>query len=185
VVAGEQMMTPGDRRELRAVVRQRMKVLRADVRLRRTELIAEAEARLAERYREHDKAVEDVNWRIAQVVDAADKDIRELLAQLTAQRDDITLRRISGLLPPRVSVLSEDRAQLHRTLMAGIDAQVDHALAALDRQEADLLQTLALGSLQTDAARGFLAQIPTVAELVPSARLREIEAAFDGRQAQG
>jgi hypothetical protein len=56
---------------------------------------------------------------------------------------------------------------------------VQQALLALDRQEADLLRNLALDALETDAARGFLDRIPTVADLVPSRRLREIEAQFD------
>ncbi len=55
----------------------------------------------------------------------------------------------------------------------------DQAQLTLDRQEADLLRSLALEGLETPAARAFLERIPTVGELVPSARLREIEQMFD------
>ena len=55
------------------------------------------------------------------------------------------------------------------------------ALLNLDRQEADLLQSLALQTIETDAARQFLAAIPSLGDLVPAARLAEIEAAFDRR----
>jgi len=74
----------------------------------------------------------------------------------------------------------EDRTQLHRALVAGVKQQVVAAALALDRQEADLLRALAMEGLESEAARAFLARIPTVAELVPAARLREIEAAYDG-----
>lgn len=175
------VMTPGERRELRTVVRQRMKVLRADVAQRKAELLAEAERRLVDRYRKQDKLVEDANWRIAQIVDQANKDIRTLVDGLKSEDSGLTFGRMFGFSSPRLGNITEDRAQLHRAMVAGVEAQVRDALLNLDRQEADLLQALALQSIETDAARQFLAAIPAVADLVPAARLAEIEAAFDQR----
>lgn len=173
------MMTPTERRTLGTVVRQRMKVLRADVKLRRVELVAEAEKRLVERYRDHDKVAADLGWRISQIVDQANKDVRALVDGANVDHPDLgaTIRR--DMNAPHVTYSGGDRVQLHRALIAGIDAQVESANLSLDRQEAELLQTLMLETLETDAARAFLSAIPSVAELVPSARLREIEAAFD------
>lgn len=176
-----QEMTPGERRELRTVVRQRMKVLRADVAQRRMELLADAETRLVERYRAQDKQVEDLNFRIAEIAEQASREITDLIIAVRGDADGVSIRRPVHLRAPQVNTYTENRAQLHRALVAGIEAQVKTALLSLDRQEADLLQTLALNSLETAAAREFLASIPTVAELVPAARLREIEAAFDGK----
>lgn len=175
-------MTPGERRSLSAIVKQRMKVLRADVKLRRLELVAEAEKRLVERYREHDKLVADVGWRLGQIMDQANKDVRALIEQVNADNPEAGLKLNRSFSPPSITHSQEDRSQLHRALIAGIDAQVEAANLALDRQEAELLQTLALELLETEAAREFLRSIPTVAELVPSARLVEIEAAFDDRK---
>jgi lipopolysaccharide biosynthesis regulator YciM len=172
-------MTPGERRELRTVVRQRMKVLRADVEQRRMELVAEAEQRLMERYRDQDKVIEDLNWRIQQIADQAGKDITDAILAVRGETDGVSIRRPIKVNAPRLSSQIEDRTQLHRALIAGIEAQVKRALLELDRQEADLLETLALSAVETDAAREFLAAIPTVGELVPAARLKEIEAAFD------
>lgn len=42
-------------------------------------------------------------------------------------------------------------------------------------EEADLLRSLAVGVVESDEARQFLTDIPTVAQLVPSTRLLEIE----------
>jgi hypothetical protein len=171
-------MTPGERRELRTVVRQRMKVLRADVAQRRMELLAEAERRLMERYRQQDKAVEDLNFAIAEVVEKASREVTDLIIAARGDADGVSIRRPVRLTTPRVGTHSEDRAQLHRAMVAGVEAQVKTALLDLDRKEADLLQSLALSTLETDEARRFLAAIPSVAELVPSSRLLEIEAAF-------
>jgi hypothetical protein len=173
-------MTPGERRQLGAVVRQRMKVLRADVAQRRMELIAAAEARLVERYREQDKQIDDLNFRIAEIAEQASREITDLILAARGDSDGVSIRRPIRLAAPRLNTYTEDRTQLHRAMVAGVEEQVRSALLDLDRKEADLLQSLALRSLETEAAREFLASIPSVAELVPSARLREIEAAFDG-----
>lgn len=172
-------MTPGERRELRTVVRQRIKVLRADVAQRRMELLAEAETRLVERYRQQDKAIEDLNFRIAEVAEKASREITDLIVAVRGEADGVSIRRPARIQVPHLSSHTEDRMQLHRAMVAGVEAQVKTAMLDLDRQEADLLQRLALHTIETDAARQFLAGIPSVADLVPAARLREIEAAFD------
>lgn len=173
------VISPGERRELRAVVRQRIKVLRADVKQRKAEMVAEAELRLIERYRDNDKAANDTSWRISQILGQAFNDIQDVVDQANAANEDLALRYTAPSMG-QLRQTGNDKAQLHRALMTGIDAQVEAAQLALDRQEADLLQTLAMGSLESDAAREFLASIPTAAELVPSTRLRELEAQFDG-----
>lgn len=176
-------MTPGERRELRTVVRQRIKVLRADVEQRRMELLADAEARLVERYRQQDKAAEDLNFRISEITEKASREITDLIIAARGDTDGVSIRRPVRLQVPRVSSYTEDRAQLHRAMVAGVESQVKAALLNLDRQEADLLQSLALHTIETDAARQFLASIPSVGDLVPAERLAQIEAAFDDRSA--
>lgn len=171
---------PGERRELRSVVRQQFKVLRTEVKQRELELMAEAERRLMERYREEDKKVEDLNWRITEIGREAQRQIDDLMREHEDQADGGKwLRRAGRIYVEGVGRRNEDRTQLRRALEAGIREQVAQAALALDRQEADLLKALAIDALETGAAREFVTRIPTVAELVPSARLREIESAFD------
>lgn len=173
---------PGERRELRSVVRQQFKVLRTEVKQREVELLAEAERRLMERYREEDKAVDDLNWRIKEIAEDAQRQIDDLMRQHQDKIDGGEWRRFSGRVSAQgVARKTEDRSQLRRALEAGIKEQVNQATLALDRKEADLLKALAVDALEADAAREFLTRIPTVAELVPSRRLREIESAFDGQ----
>jgi hypothetical protein len=161
------------------VVRQQFRVLRTEVKQRKAELLADAEGRLVERYRDEDKTVEDVNWKIQEVGREAQRQIDDLLRAAGEDLDAGRWQYLRGVHVPRISRQTENRAQLHRALTAGIDEQVQQALLVLDRQEADLLRALAMEALETDQGRAFLARIPTVAELVPAARLREIEAAFD------
>ena len=170
---------PGERRELRSVVRSQFKVLRAEVEQRQAELEAEAEQRLMHRYRDEDKQMEDLNWAIQQVADQASNDIADLMKKFGYDQDGGQWTRMHRVSAPHFTRKSEDRKQLHVALMAGIKTQVRTAFLALDRQEADLLRQLAVDALETEAAQAFLTRIPTVGELVPSVRLREIEAAFD------
>lgn len=176
-------ITPGERRELRAVVRQQMKVLRAEVAQREIELQAEVESRLVERYRDEDRRNDELNRKIADIHADANRQLREALSAFEDLADGGTWRRVSGFQAPYLARKDGDRRQLRDALLAGIKVQVKQALLALDRQEADLLRDLAIDSLETAAARAFMARIPSVAELVPAKRMREIEAEFDVRRA--
>lgn len=172
-------ITPGERRELRAVVRQQMKVLRAEVKQRRHELVAEAEGRLVEKYREEDRLSDELGSRLAKLTADANRQLRELLGEFEQILEGRWHQTTRGFSTPHVVRDKADRVQLHKAMIAGIDVQVEQAQLTLDRQEADLLLELSRASLESTAAREFLSRIPTVGELVPSKRLREIEAQFD------
>ncbi len=173
---------PGERRELRAVVRQQMKVLRAEVKQRRHELVSEAETRLIEKYREQDRLSDELGSRIAKLTADTNRELRAMLGEYESILDG-RWRYFKGYSDPLIMRSTGDREQLRKAMVAGIEAQVAQATLALDRQEADLLMELSREALESSAARAFLARIPTVGELVPSKRLREIEAQFDAQGA--
>jgi hypothetical protein len=177
-------ITPGERRELRSVVRQQIKVLRAEVKQRKAELVAEAEQRLVEKYRDEDRKADEMGQRIAELTRDANRQLSELLKQYEDVLDG-RWGRTRGFETPWIVRKNADRKQLHDAMLAGINAQVEQAQLQLDRQEADLLRELAMEALETTAARGFLERIPSVAELVPSRRLREIENQFDAQTSAG
>lgn len=172
-------MTQAERRELRSVVRSQFKVLRGEVEQRRKELAAEAAEQVRRRYATADKTVDDLNWKIEQITDQANKDIRDAVKAIQGESDSGTWNWSGPLHAPKVGHEREDRYALNAALGSGINAQASAALLTLERQEADLLRRLALGALESDEARTFLAAIPSVGELVPASRLQEIEAAFD------
>jgi hypothetical protein len=177
-------ITPVERRELRAVVRQQMKVLRTEVEQRRHELVAEAERRLAEKYRSEDQAADELQHRLVELTHSVNQQFIEVLREYETLIDGRWKNRMSGYQTPQIyRANTGTRDQLRKAMVAGIESQVKQAKLSLDRQEADLLRDLAMEALETSAARDFLTRIPTVAELVPSRRLREIEAQFDADSA--
>ncbi len=172
-------MTQAERRELRSVVRSQFKVLRAEVEQRRKELGAQAAEQVRQRYAAADKQVDDLNWKIEHIVDQANKDIRDAVKAVQGDSGGGMWQWSGPVRAPKVGHEREDRYALNSALGTGIDAQAKAALLTLERQESDLLRQLALGALESDEARAFLASIPSVGELVPASRLQEIEAAFD------
>jgi hypothetical protein len=174
------MITKGERTELRSVVRHQFKVLRGEILQRKAELIAEAEQRIGQRFAARDKKRSDVEWRIREIALAADREIADLVKNA---EEDATgpslLGRIRGWTDaPMVHWADDSRGDMRRAVHAEIDARVKDAQLRLDRQEADLLQNLALGALESEEARAFLGSIPKVSELVPGDRLAELEAQF-------
>jgi hypothetical protein len=173
-------MTKAERAELRSVVRAQFKVLRGEVAQRRAEMAAEAAERVRRRFADDDKKLDDLNWKIEQITDQANKDIRDAVKAVQGASDSGTWTWSGAVHAPRVARHQEDRYALTGALNTGIDAQVKAALLNLERQEADLLRQLTLGALESEEARAFLDAIPAVGDLVPAARLLEIEAEFDG-----
>lgn len=180
-MAGDQI-TPGERRELRSVVKQQIKVLRAEVEQRKLELLTEVSTRLAERYRDEDAKADEFRRKVDEIARVANDQMRDLMTEFEGLFDDGRWMGQAYFSPPRVQRKSGDRDDLRSAMERGIGSQAKQALLDLDRQEADLLRDLAVDGLETSAARRFLGRIPTVAELVPSKRLREIELAFDAKQ---
>lgn len=176
-------MTAGDRSALRTVVRQRMKVLRADVEARKAELINEVHERVAAHFAAQDKVVDQLNDAARLITEKAENEIRTA-AEAAQSSHGMTLNyaanRIHGRIGPGLlnapvfSMQGNEKNMMARRLHLQIEAQVTAALVQIDRQEADLVEELTLDGLSNDAARDFLARIPTVGQLVPTSRLKEL-----------
>ncbi|MGH3772422.1 MAG: hypothetical protein ACRDRW_13680 [Pseudonocardiaceae bacterium] len=159
-------------RELRAAIRQRFTALRVEVKRRRAELIADTEAQLFERCRAENERAEELNRRLKDITDEAN---RKAVALLREYEDLAAGGRWAGgrqavFEVPRISRASVDRTRLHRTLIADIDKQTHQTLRVLYRQQATLLRS-------PDRARTLMARaVPAiVADLIPPARLKEIQ----------
>lgn len=173
-------ITPGERRELKSVVRQQMRVLRTEVDQRKAELEAEAARRVAEHYRAEDDLLDELQRDIARISADANRQLEDLLADYESRTEGGVWSHRPSIGVPRVSRRSErERRDMHAAMQTEVRRQVSQAKLRLDRQEADLLRSLAADALESDAAKRFLDDIPTVAQLVPSERLTEIEAQFE------
>jgi hypothetical protein len=168
------MITKTERAELRTLIRQRFKVLRAEVEVRRAELVDELERRIVAKFAADDKAWADAMYLIDEAVREANRKANDIMRGLNVEGYDVS-REYSIVTARSVNQPKQERNQLHRQGEARIDAQVKTAQLQLDRQEADLLTRLIAGALESDEARAFLGEIPTVSALVPADRLLELE----------
>ncbi len=167
-------ITKAERTELRSVVRHQFKVLRAEVQQRRAELYAQIEQEVAERFRAEDQQRESLQHAVREAVLACNRQINDLLyeheIQARSGAERMWVREPLVSLPP-----SSQRTHLRQAAVAKLDAQVKGAYLSLERQEADLLRDLATSAIESAEARQFLAQIPSVGELVPATRLTELD----------
>lgn len=171
-------ISKGERDELRRVVRGDFKALASEVDVRRAELIAEIELRVAERFKASEAVIAEAETVIDAMVTDCNTRIVEALHGVQESCEGYEIRW-SPLTRPMIHFVRQNRDELRRAMLADLDARVAQARATMLRQENDLLKKLASGALESDAARAFLAEIPTVSALVPSSRLAELEAQFD------
>jgi hypothetical protein len=159
-------------RELRVAIRQRFNALRIAVQQRRAELIAEAEAELLDRCQAESERVEELNRGLKEITDEANRKTVALLREFEDLADGGRWKgsRQAMFEVPRVSRITVDRTQRHRTLLTDIEKQTEQALRVLDRQQASLLRA-------PDRARSLMAKgAPAIVTgLIPPTRLWDVE----------
>lgn len=167
-------MTPGDRRELRSLVKKQFAILRNDVKRREAELKAEIETELLRRYSGQDEAISEAR----QQMDRARNDyilavqkIGQDLLELCPEMEVATVDQYGRV---GLSAHDNNRSERHRALLASIPQQIADAATKLDQEELSLLRELTIGALDSEQAQQFLDRIPTVGQLVPKARLTEL-----------
>jgi len=166
------MMSKTERNELCKIIRQQVRVLRAEIAQRRAEMLVEIEHEIAERYRDEDLAWAEAQ-RIGNAIAAeADRKVNETFRRLIG--DTFVEERIVSAWLPRQP--KEHRTALKREAERRVDAAVKAALVRLARQEADLLRGLSVDLIESEEARRFLASLPVAAELVAAPSLHELEA---------
>lgn len=171
------MITKAERTELRSLIRQRFKLLRAEVAQRQAELAVELERLLGDKLAEKDRQWADAVFLVGEAVREANRKANDAVRAFVGdswQEKEVVTHVALG------QPTAQERGQLRREGTARIEAQVRAANLKLDQQEADLLTRLAMGVLESDEARSFLGEIPTVSALVPAVRLLELEKSLRG-----
>jgi hypothetical protein len=169
-------MNKGERDELRRLVRQRSKVLRDEVKARTAELAADVEQKLVARFYERDEKRMAAEGAIRAIITEANEKIDEVLQGVDHQMTGVGRAMIDQ---PYIRWDVTDRLALRHAALKDIEARAAAAVLSLSRQEVDLLEQLARGALESEEAMAFLASIPSVGELVPAARMDELEAALE------
>ena len=168
------MITKTERAELAGLIKRRFKVLRADVEARRAELEAELEERITVRFAEEDKRWSDAMFLIQEAAREANRKANDILRGLDIDSYDSS-REYAVVTARAIRQPKAERNVLRVNGVKRISAQVKGALLQLDRQEADLLTRLVATGLESEEARAFLGEIPTVSALVPADRLLQLE----------
>jgi hypothetical protein len=157
-------------RELRVAIRRRFDTLRIAVQQRRAELIAETEAELHKRYQTESARIEELNRRLKEITEEANRKAVALLREFEDLPDGGRWKGIRHAMfePPRIHHVGANRSQRHHSLIADIEKQTELAMRVLDRQQASLLRA-------PDRARTLMAKgVPAIVTgLIPPARLSE------------
>lgn len=168
-------MNKTERDELRRLIRARFKVLRSDVELRKAELLAELEAEIAARFADEDKRWRDAAFVIDKIRREANGQINDVYRELIGKDEYGTATDHNLVSIRHIAQPHNNRGHMRNQGAHQIEARCKAALLELDRREVELLSDLATSALESAEARQFMQQIPTVTELVPAYRLREIE----------
>jgi hypothetical protein len=138
-------------------------------------MLSEIEGGIAEQYQKVDASAEIAYRAIAEIVSEAERQISEVVAEA----EGVEMPPYGRLSMPRLERRDERRrSSLRNAALADLKSKVEAANLRLDRVEADLLRQLSLDALESDEAKRFLSEIPSVPELVPVVRLAELEVAM-------
>lgn len=177
IIKATDTIRAGERRELRSLVRMRVKLLRAEVAETHAAQMAEIDGRVAAKFQDDIERIAALRADLDQLVAEANRKAARIFARysdvLEAQRSEVFSR-------PWFTRREDHKSKLRKALAAAVEASTQRAKLRVAKLEAELLTALSLDALKTEAAHEFVAKIPTVTDLMPAAPLREIEDQFGG-----
>ena len=168
-------MTRGEREDLLKLIRQRERVLKSGATQRAAEMLADFEKKVSAIY---DFNKDDV-WKAAveevkKVVEEAKEKIADRCKALGIPEEfapDISF----GWYGRGENAVKSRREELRRAAKAEIDAMEQAARTEIERMSVEAQTQIIAHGLSSDAAKSFLAQLPTVEKLMPALKVAEIE----------
>ncbi|MBP7002282.1 hypothetical protein [Amaricoccus sp.] len=156
-------MTKAEREELRRILRAREKVQKSAAAVRSAELLADFENTLASEFSFDDDAV----WEEAQREAAAVVAKASATIAVRCQELGIPARFAPGLsLGWRHNgydnAVGKRRSELRRVAQTRIEALERAAILAVETSTVEALTRIAVDALESEAARAFIAALPTV-----------------------
>jgi hypothetical protein len=161
-------MTKGERDDLARLIRQRERVMKTAAVQRSAELLADFERQMGSIY----AFDQDETWKAAHAaakesVDAATREIERRCQELGIPKEFAP--GLNLLWYGRgENALKSRREELRRMAKTRIEAMAAAARTAIETHSVDAQTQLLAGSLTSDAAREFLAQMPKVQDLMPA-----------------
>ena len=161
-----ELMTKAERLELGKVVRLRAKVAKDDAEAQGRRLLADFEVQLAARYPENNPAWAEITATAKHAVEDADAQIAQLCRSFGIPEE----------FRPGLNCYwhgrgenaeKQRRVELRAVAQREVAARVQTAKVTIDRHAAALLCDLTANGLETDHARAFLEQLPSIDDLMP------------------
>lgn len=176
-----QVMSKSDRMELRRIVKARFELLHEQLETRAGEIRQMIRDKITQ---EHSKAIETAEKESAQLIKEADK-LFDRIGKLHIKMEKQGIAANGGWS------LSSTRERTRQLLedwdTADIRTKIDEGIAKLKSekgfagldlrsQELGLLEHLSIDALQSDEARSFLEEVPTVDKLLPLPEAAKVKA---------
>lgn len=169
---------PGERAELRTLVRMRVKLLRSQIADRHAAHMSQIDGRIAAKFCEDKTRIEALRKELDKIVARANRSVEAVLAKYP----DIAEPRTNVFSRPWVHRPDGGKEELRKAMVAMVIAQTEAAKLRVARLETELLGQLALDAVKSEEAKTFIRAIPEIGDLMPSEQLAEIEARFDAAQ---
>jgi hypothetical protein len=172
-------MTRTERQDLARLVRQRARSDKASVEQRRAELLADFDEQLARIY----TFDEDTTWKAA--YEMADAAVKEAQATVEARCRELGIpKEFSpsvqiGWHERGQNVMARRRQELRRAAVSRLNAMEAGAKTAIERASVEAQTQLVADGLTSEAARGFLAALPTIATLMPALSAKTVAAEIE------
>jgi hypothetical protein len=173
-------MTRGEREDLQRLVRQREKVLKSAAKQRSKELLADFESQIAAEYRFDDDAV----WAAA--AKAAEIEIGKAQQRVSARCQELGIPKqfapslhLSWSHRGYGNSLAERRAELRRSAQAQIAGMEQAAVVNIELASVEAQTQITVAGLTSEAARGFLSELPSVESLMPALSYRAVAGESD------
>lgn len=175
VVKASDSIKAGERRELRSLVRMRVKLLRAEVAETHAAQMAEIDGRVAAKFQDDTDRIAALRGKLDQLVAEANRKAARIFTEFS---DVLEVQRSEVFSRPWFTRREDNKTKLRRALVAAVEAQTQAARRRVAKLEAELLTALSLDALKTEAAQEFVRTIPEIGDLMSAKPLREIEAQF-------
>lgn len=176
------VMTRGDIANLERLIRKQERVLNAATDQRAAELKADFEAQMAARY----SFDQDEVW----------KEAYSLVKQITEQAQDQVAKRCEGIGIPREfapsiachwyrcgeNATKDRQAELRKKAVAEIDALKRSARTQIEMWSLRAQTDLASQTLTSEAAKTFLNNMPSTADLMPKLEFQQVQGLLGGQR---
>ncbi|MBB3318950.1 hypothetical protein FHT77_004859 [Rhizobium sp. BK181] len=164
----DERMTKGEREDLQRLVRQREKVQKSAAKSRSMELLADFENQMAAQYRFDDDEVWAAAGKMAEAeVQRAQQRVAERCQQMGIPKQFAPNFHLVWHHRGYANGIKEQRDELRITAKAQIAALEQKAIMQIEQASVEAQTEIAIAGLSSEAARAFIARMPSVESLMP------------------